>query len=92
MPKELVSLRMRSSAICNWFCEGLSELEVMRLAGHANFATTHRYCLKVRAGLVNRTREASARVPRRNLARAWHASLFSPAQEKRLETTNDCEP
>ena len=70
----------RRTAICNWFAEGLSELEVMRLASHANFATTHRYYLKVRDGLVDRARQASARVLSRNLARAWRAPLFSPDQ------------
>ncbi len=33
----------------------------MHLAGHANFATTHRYYLKVRDDLVDRAREATAR-------------------------------
>ena len=52
---------LRRTAICNWFAEGLSELEVMHLAGHANFATTHRYYLKVRDDLVHRARQATAR-------------------------------
>jgi len=81
---------LRRTAICNWFAEGLSELEVMRLAGHADFKTTHRYYLKVRDGLVDRARQASARVLRRNLARAWRAPLFSPAQQKSPATVNDC--
>ena len=33
----------------------------MQLAGHANFATTHRYYLKVRDDLVHRARQATAR-------------------------------
>ena len=61
---------LRRTAICNWLAEGLSELEVMKLAGHADFKTTHRYYLKVRDGLVDRARQASARALRRNLARA----------------------
>jgi len=43
---------LRRTAICNWFREGLKELEVMRLAGHADFKTTHRYYLRVRDDLV----------------------------------------
>ena len=81
---------LMGTAICNWFAEGLSELEVMRLAGHANFSTTHQYYLKVRDGLVDRARQASARVLSRNLARAWRAPLFSPAQQKSPATVNDC--
>ena len=52
---------LRRTAICNWFREGLKELEVMRLAGHANFATTHKYYLRVRDDLVDRAREATDR-------------------------------
>ena len=63
------------TAICNWFAEGLSELEVMRLARHADFQTTHKYYLKVRDDLVDRGRQASARIQSRNLARAWHSPL-----------------
>jgi integrase len=59
---------LRRNAICNWFAEGLSELEVMKLAGHADFRVTHRYYLKVRDDLVDRARAASARALRRNLA------------------------
>ena len=35
---------LRRTAICNWFDEGISEYDVMKLAGHADFRTTH-YCL-----------------------------------------------
>ena len=52
---------LRRTAICNWFAEGLSELEVMQLAGHTDFATTHRYYLKVKDDLVHRARQATAR-------------------------------
>jgi integrase len=45
---------LRRTAICNWFIEGLSELEVMKLAGHTSFETTHRYYLKVRDDSVAR--------------------------------------
>ena len=83
---------LRRTAICNWFIEGLSELEVMKLAGHADFKTTHKYYLKARDGLVDRARQASARVLSRNLARAWHAPLVLPTNEKRPATVNDCQP
>jgi hypothetical protein len=62
--------------------EGLTELEVMRLAGHADFKTTHRCYLKVRDGLVDRARQASARVLRWNLARLARAPVFAHPTKK----------
>lgn len=85
---------LRRTTICNWFAEGLSELEVMRLAGHADFKTTHRYYLKVRDGLVDRDRQASARALRRNLTRLVRAPIFArsttkkPGNRKRLSGNN----
>ena len=51
----------------------LSEFEVMKLAGHANFSTTHRFYLRVRDDLIDRARQASTRAPNTNLAHIWHA-------------------
>jgi integrase len=48
---------LRKTAITNWFRQGLSEYDVMALAGHANFQTTHRLYLAVADDLI---------------ARAWH--------------------
>ena len=64
---------LRRTAISNWLAKGLSEFEVMKLAGHANFSTTHRFYLRVRGDLIDRAREASTRASGRNLARIWHA-------------------
>jgi len=61
---------LRRTAICNWFREGLSELEVMTLAGHTHFETTHRYYLKVRDDSVARARKASAQ------ALNWSGTLW----------------
>ena len=38
---------IRKTAITDWFRQGLSEYDVMTLAGHANFATTHKFYLAV---------------------------------------------
>jgi hypothetical protein len=38
----------------------LSEFDVMKLAGHSDFATTHRFYLAVRRDLLERARAASA--------------------------------
>ncbi|MHC4557045.1 MAG: tyrosine-type recombinase/integrase, partial [Planctomycetota bacterium] len=51
----------RRTAICNWLEEGMSEYDVMKLAGHADFKTTHKYYLRVRDDLVHRARQATAR-------------------------------
>ena len=51
---------LRRTAICNWFENGMSEYEVMKLAGHADFKTTHQYYLRVRDDLVARARAATA--------------------------------
>ena len=44
-----------------WFANGMSEkYEVMRLAGHSDFATTHKFYLAVADGLVDRARQATS--------------------------------
>ncbi len=73
---------LRRTAICNWFREGLRELEIMRLAGHANFATTHRYYLRVRDDLVDRAREVTARGLCQNLLQKCCSGDFRPPDEK----------
>jgi len=49
----------RRTAITMWFANGMSEHDVMVLAGHSNFATTHKFYLAVADDLVNRARQAS---------------------------------
>jgi integrase len=51
---------IRKTAISNWLRQGLSEYDVMTLAGHANFATIHRFYLAVADDLVVRARQAVA--------------------------------
>ena len=50
---------IRKTAITNWFRQGLSEYDVMTLAGHANFSTTHKFYLAVADDLVARARKAT---------------------------------
>jgi hypothetical protein len=38
---------------------GLSEYDVMKLAGHSNFSTTHRFYLAMADDLVDRARQAT---------------------------------
>jgi integrase len=50
---------IRKTAITNWFRQGLSEYDVMTLAGHSNFSTTHRFYLAVADDLIARARQAT---------------------------------
>ena len=73
---------LRRTAISNWLAKGLSEFEVMKLAGHSNFSTTHRFYLRVRNDMIDRARKASIRATNGDLARIWHAPpLRSDMQE-----------
>jgi len=78
---------LRRTAICNWFAEGLSELEVMHLAGHANFATTHRYYLKVRDDLLHRARQATARGLCQKLVQIGATSDIDDAGKEKASVT-----
>jgi len=51
---------LRRTALSNWFTNGMSEYDVMTLAGHASFSTTHRFYLAVTGDLVDRARRATA--------------------------------
>jgi integrase len=75
---------LRRTAISNWLAKGLSEFEVMKLAGHSNFSTTHRFYLRVRDDMIDRARKASIRATNADLARIGHAPpLVSDMQESR---------
>jgi len=50
---------LRRTCISNWLENGMKEYEVMKLAGHASFATTHKFYLAVSKRLVSRARDAS---------------------------------
>ena len=73
---------LRRTAISNWLAKGLSEFEVMKLAGHSNFSTTHRFYLRVRDDMIDRARKASIRATNGDLARTWHAPPAGSGIEK----------
>jgi len=75
---------LRRTAISNWLAKGLSEFEVMKLAGHSNFGTTHKFYLRVRDDMIDRARKASTRATNRDLAHTWHAP---PSVEDASENT-----
>ena len=60
---------IRRTAISMWFANGMSEHDVMVLAGHASFATTHKFYLAVSDDLVHRARIATAQGLRQKLVR-----------------------
>ena len=59
----------RRTAISMWFTNGMSEHDVMVLAGHASFATTREFYLAVADDLVDRARVATAQGMRQRLVR-----------------------
>jgi integrase len=77
---------LRRTAIGNWFKEGMREYDVMRLAGHADFKTTHRYYLRVRDDLVDRARQATARGLCQNLLQKCCSSDFRLLDKKSFQT------
>jgi integrase len=76
----------RRTAICNWLEEGMSEYDVMKLAGHADFKTTHKYYLRVRDDLVHRARQATARGLCQNLLQKCCSSDFGCFSKKSSQT------
>ena len=75
---------IRKTAITNWFRQGLSEYDVMTLAGHSDFATTHRFYLAVADDLVARARQAIAhQVSPILLEKCCKRSLRSVARESK---------
>jgi integrase len=83
---------LRRTALTNWLANGMSEHEVMILAGHASFSTTHRFYLAVADDLVDRARKAVGKVLSQDLLRTCCASPVLPTNEKGPATTSDCQP
>ena len=72
--RELKFHDLRNTALSNWLAGGMKEFDVMNLAGHASFATTHKFYLAVTDDLVDRARDAAEVTLRRDLAHIWHAA------------------
>jgi integrase len=49
----------RRTCLTNWFANGLREFDVMQMAGHASFETTHKFYMSIQDDLIDRTRQAS---------------------------------
>lgn len=48
-----------STALSNWFAQGLSEYEIMKLAGHSSFETTHKFYLAIKNDYLDKARQAN---------------------------------
>lgn len=70
----------RNTALTNWFANGMSEHDVMTLAGHSSFSTTHQFYLAVADDLVDRARVASEQSIDKSLAHIWHAPHCRPCE------------
>jgi integrase len=73
---------LRSTALSNWLYGGLRELDVMRLAGHSKFETTHRFYLAVSDDLLAKARVATEKNLSENLAHIWHAPPAEAQKER----------
>ncbi|MEN6385694.1 MAG: site-specific integrase [Phycisphaerales bacterium] len=51
----------RRTCLTNWLTNGLSEFDVMTMAGHSSFDTTRRFYLAVRNDLLDKARIASSK-------------------------------
>jgi len=58
---------IRRTCLSRWLKEGLSEFEIMTLAGHSDFQTTHRFYLAVREDVLDRARLATAKAMALNI-------------------------
>lgn len=67
----------RNTAWTNWLANGMSEFEVMKLAGHSSFQTTHQFYLVVADDMVDRARAAADAGFGQNLLRTCRAPTFS---------------
>lgn len=72
---------LRNTALTNWLRNGMSEHDVMKLAGHADVFTTHKFYLAVADDLVKRARAAADAWLGRNLRRICGAPCFSGKED-----------
>jgi integrase len=70
---------LRRTCLTRWFVNGLTELDVMKLAGHSDFETTHKLYLAVkRDQLVDKARMAAAAAMSNDFgARLARAPIFN---------------
>ena len=80
---------IRRTALSRWLTSGLSEHDVMSLAGHASFNTTHQFYLAVADDLVDRARRISDQVLSQKVVRFGALDDLDP-KEKRQAAITTC--
>ncbi len=83
---------LRRTCLSNWLAQGLTEFEVMRLAGHAKFETTRQFYLAVRSDAVDRARMASEASRKGNSVAHLLRAPSDAAQKERLGSISAYEP
>ena len=73
----------RRTCLSRWISNGLSEFDVMSLAGHSEFSTTHRFYLNVQGDLLKRARAVS------NLGFSGNSGTFLAHQGLEQQKTLD---
>jgi len=73
---------IRRTAITNWFYQGLSICDVMKLAGHSKFETTYNFYLQVKDGLLDRARKAITHIVSPELLQKCCSSDFEGSTQK----------
>jgi integrase len=73
---------IQRTAISMWLANGMSEYDVMTLAGHSSFATTHKFYLAVADDLIHRARAATAQGLCQKLGRFGTRAVFGHQQKK----------
>jgi len=82
---------LRRTCLTHWLLNGLSEYDVMRLAGHSDFETTRRFYLAVRQDLVQRARAISQANPKLNFGTHLARTSFSDGCNKSTSVDNSLE-
>jgi hypothetical protein len=79
---------LRKTALSNWLASGMSEYDVMVLAGHASFSTTHKFYLAVADDLLDRARQATAQSLSQNLLQICCNDIVENSTKK----SGNCKP
>ena len=79
----------RRTCLTRWLMNGLTEFDVMSLAGHSDFETTRRFYLAIRQDLVQRARIASRATMKSDFGTLLaHADENDFANKSRLNVSN----
>ena len=83
---------LRKTCLSNWLAGGLSEYEVMVLASHAKFETTHRLYLAVSGDLLKYARAISEGQREGNFVAHLLRAPLDSHKRKRLTSVSTCQP